>query len=264
MEDAFYRPTGDPSRFESTPHTQGPWGAGLQHAGPPSALLARAIEALPSTLAGEAHLARLTVEIFGAVPVDELTVTAAVLRPGRSVELVEATAEAGGRTVLSARGWRIRRTELELPRPARPRLEPAPMRPSVASVFTDPAWRVGYLGAVEWRFISGHFEKPGPALVWARPRVPLVAGEAMSPVQRLVALADSGNGLSRVLDMAAWWFINTELSLHLHRPPAGDWMCVRARTTLSEGGTGLATTLLYDDGGAVGQGAQALLVGPRA
>ncbi|GAA1859519.1 thioesterase family protein [Asanoa iriomotensis] len=263
MEDAFYRPTGDPTRFESTRHTQGPWGAGLQHAGPPSALLARAIEALPSTLAGEPHLARLTVEILGAVPVDELTVTATVLRPGRSVELVEAAASAGGRTVLSARGWRIRRTELELPRPARPRIEPAPMRPSVATAFTDPAWRGGYLGAVEWRFISGHFEKPGPALVWARPRVPLVAGEPMSPLQRLVALADSGNGLSRVLDMAAWWFINTELSLHLLRPPAGEWMCVRARTTLSEGGAGLATTLLYDDGGAVGQGAQALLVGPR-
>jgi hypothetical protein len=223
----------------------------------------RSIEALPSTLAGEPHLARLTVEILGAVPVDEVTVTASVLRPGRSVELVEATAAAGGRTVLTARAWRIRRTPLELPRPALPRIEPAPMRPSRATAFTDPAWQVGYLGAIEWRFISGHFEKPGPALVWARPRVPLVSGEVMSPVQRLVALADSGNGLSRVLDMATWWFINTELSLHLHRPPAGEWMCVRARTTLSDGGTGLATTLLYDEGGAVGQGAQALLVGPR-
>ncbi|GIF67810.1 hypothetical protein Ais01nite_58450 [Asanoa ishikariensis] len=263
MEDAFYRPTGDPSRFESTARTQGPWGAGLQHAGPPSALLARAIEGLPSTVTGEPHLARLTVEILGAVPVEELTVTAAVVRPGRSVELVEASAAAGGRTVLTARGWRIRRTPLDLPRPAQPRAEPAPMRPAAASIFGDPAWQTGYLGAVEWRFISGHFEKPGPALVWARPRVPLVAGEVMSPMQRLVAIADSGNGLSRVLDMATWWFINTDLTLHLHRPPLGEWICVRARTTLSEGGTGLATTLLYDDGGALGQGAQALLVGPR-
>ena len=263
MDDSFYRPTGDPSRFESTQHTQGPWGPGLQHAGPPSALLVRAIEALPSTVSGEAHLARLTVDILGAVPVEELTVTATVLRPGRSVELVEASASAGGRAVMVARGWRIRRTELDLPRPARPHHDPAPMRPSVATAFADPAWRIGYLGAVEWRFISGHFEKPGPALVWARPRIPLVAGEKMSPAQRLVALADSGNGLSRVLDMATWWFINTELTVHLHRPPVGDWICVRARTTLSEGGTGLATTLLYDDHGPVGQGAQALLVGPR-
>ncbi len=139
MEDSFYRPTGDPSRFESTPHTQGPWGAGLQHAGPPSALLARAIEGLPSTLSGEPHLARLTVDILGAVPVEELTVTAAVLRPGRSVELVEASAlrPAAG-PVLTARGWRIRRTTLDLPRPAPAATEPAPMRPAAATHVRRP------------------------------------------------------------------------------------------------------------------------------
>ncbi|HEX7746647.1 MAG TPA: hypothetical protein VF462_15470 [Micromonosporaceae bacterium] len=115
---------------------------------------------------------------------------------------------------------------------------------------------------MEWRFVEGHFERPGPATVWARQRVPLVAGEEPSALQRLLVLADSGNGLSRTLDLT-WWFINTELTVHLHRQPAGEWMCVQARTTLGDRGAGLAETVLADDQGPVGRGAQALRVGPR-
>jgi hypothetical protein len=263
VDEAFFRPTDDPDRFGSTRNTVGPWAAGLQHAGPPSALVARAVERLPSTVDGPAQVARLTVEILGAVPVADLTVRAQVARPGRSVELVEAELLAGGRAVMRARAWRIRRTTLDLPAGARGAPEPAPMRPATSVPFTDPIWRGGYLDAVEWRFVSGTFERPGPATVWARQRVPLVAGEEPSPLQRLALIADSGNGLSRVLEVATWWFINTELTLHLHRAPAGEWMCVRARTTLDESGVGLAETLIYDEGGRLGRGAQALMVGPR-
>lgn len=263
MAEAFFLPTDDPERFVASPHTEGPWGAGLQHAGPPAALVTRAIEAAPSTVEGPTQIARLTVEILGAVPVAELTVRAAVTRPGRSVELVEAEASAAGRPVMTARAWRIRDLPLDLPPTAHRAPEPAPRRPSVATRFQDPAWRFGYLKAIEWRFVSGTFERPGPALVWARQRIPLVDGEEPSPTQRLVVLADSGNGLSRVLEVGSWWFINTELTLHLQRPPTGEWMCVRARTVLGDRGAGMAETLLYDDAGRLGRGAQALMVGPR-
>jgi hypothetical protein len=263
VAEAFFLPTDDPDRFTATPHTEGPWGAGLQHAGPPAGLLTRAVERAPSTVEGEAQVARLTFDILGAVPLAELTVRAAVSRPGRSVELVEGEALAGGRPVLRVRAWRIRRAPIELPPTAHRPPEPPPLRPAVATRFQDPVWRSGYLKAVEWRFVSGTFERPGPALVWARQRIPLVADEDPTPTQRLVILADSGNGLSRVLDVATWWFINTELTIHLQRPPAGEWMCVRARTVLGDQGAGLAETLLYDEGGRIGRGAQALLVGPR-
>jgi Thioesterase-like superfamily len=263
VADAFYTPTEDPERLLATPQTEGPWDAGLQHAGPPCALIARAVERLPSTMQGTAAVARLTVEILGAVPVAEVVVRASVVRPGRSVELVEADLLAVDRLVLRARAWRIRDAALDLPAgtvaaPARP-----PARPAEASPFEDPLWRAGYLRAIEWRFVEGHFERPGPATVWARQRVPLVAGEEPTGLQRLMVLADSGNGLSRTLDMRDWWFINTELTVHLHRRPAGEWMCVQARTTLGDRGVGLAETVLSDDAGPVGRGAQALMVGPR-
>jgi hypothetical protein len=263
VTDAFYLPTDHPDVFTATAHTNGPWGAGLQHAGPPSALALRALERLASTVDGEVQVARVTFDILGAVPVTDLTVTAAVLRGGRSVELIGADVVAGGRPVLRAQAWRIRRTPLELPPTARRRPEAPPMRPARSSRLANPLWQQGYLQAVEWRFVSGSLDQVGPATVWARQAVPLVAGEEPTPLQRLALLADSGNGLSRVLEMKGWWFINTELTLHLHRQPAGEWLCVRARTLLDDQGSGLAETVLYDEDGRVGRGAQALMVGPR-
>jgi hypothetical protein len=118
------------------------------------------------------------------------------------------------------------------------------------------------LSAVEWRVASGSFAEPGPCTAWTRLRHPLVAGEAPSPLQRVLAVADSGNGLSGELG-AGWLFINCELTVHLHREVVGEWVCVDATTTISPGGAGLATTVLSDTGGAVGVGAQSLLVTSR-
>ena len=61
----------------------------------------------------------------------------------------------------------------------------------------------------------------------------------------------------------SWFFINCELTVHLHREAVGEWVCVDAATTVSPGGAGLATTVLSDLDGPVGVGAQALLVAPR-
>ena len=94
-------------------------------------------------------------------------------------------------------------------------------------------------------------------------RVPLVPDEEPSPLQRVMALADSGNGLSSELDLARWHFINPELTVHLHRDAVGEWVCVDAATTITEGGVGLATSVLSDTTGPIGVGAQSLLVTPR-
>jgi hypothetical protein len=263
VSDAFFLPTDESDRFLATGHTEGPWDRRLQHGGPPSALVARAIEQTPTTVAGPAQLARLTVEILGGVPVGELRLTTAVTRPGRSVELVEAELSAAGRVALRARAWRMRSVPMELPAGATPKLPSAPARPAAPARFSVPEWRAGYLDAIEWRFAQGHFEEPGPAVVWARQRVPLVAGEEPTGLQRLLVLADSGNGLSNLLDITRWWFVNTELTVHLHRQPAGEWLCVQAASTLGDTGIGLAETELYDESGRVGRGAQALMVGPR-
>ena len=252
---SFFVPL-DADRWLATQQTSGPWDPRFQHGGPPSALLGRAVERCSPR--PELVVARVTVELLGPVPFGELAVQARVVRPGRSVELVEAVLSAGGRDVARAAAWRVlRTTEAGLPQ------EPPPPLPAEGDPGIAEGWAGGYLSAVEWRFVSGHFGRPGPARAWARLRLPLVAEEDTSPLCRVLAVADSGNGLSSQLDIARWHFINPELTVHLHREAVGEWVCVEARTAISAGGAGLATTVLSDLDGPVGVGAQSLLVAPR-
>ena len=254
---AFYEDLGG-GRFASTVHTTGPWDARFQHAGPPSALLGRAIERCEPR--ADLMVARMTVEILGAIPVGELAVSAAVVRPGRSVELVEAALSHEGRDVARASAWRIRRNEGAVV-PSRARV--APPLPDTTDTSEIPGWVSGYLQAMEWRWAVGHLIDPGPAIGWARMREPLVEGEVPSPLTRVLVLADSGNGASSELDIRDWQFINPELTVHLHREPVGEWVCLDATTTISAGGVGLATSLLSDLDGPIGVGAQSLLVSLR-
>jgi hypothetical protein len=185
-----------------------------------------------------------------------------VLRPGRSVELCEATVydDQRGRPVARAVAWRFPVTGVG----PRPHDEPLLHAPTDGEHHDRPtSWSGGYLDAVEWRWIKGAVTEPGPGVVWMRPRVALVDGETMSPTQRLMACVDSASGISAELDPAEWGFLNTELTVHVLRPPVGEWLCVDAETTLGRGSVGLATSAVYDEQGLVARSAQALLVSPR-
>src|SRR5213078_3746525 len=125
---------------------------------------------------------------------EPLAVEARIVRPGRSVELVEGTLSGPDGEVMRARGWRLRTRAVELDPP---RHGPEDGEPGG---FFDTGQEVGYHTAVEYRFIEGSFIEPGPALVWMRALHPLVAGEEPSPLQQVLVVADSGNGVSGALD----------------------------------------------------------------
>ena len=253
-------PEGSRERFSSLPTTAGPWGADSQHGGPPAALLTRAIERLPADT--ERVVGRLTVELLGPVPVGPVAVEASVVRPGRSVDLCEATLydEQRARPVARASAWRFPGSDAG-PRPA---TEPPAHTPADGVHKERPAsWSGGYLDAVDWRWVKGAVTEPGPGVVWMRPLADLVDGEPISPLQRLMVCVDSASGVSAELDPAQWGFLNTELSVHVLRPPEGEWVCLDAETTLGPGAVGIATSAVYDERGLVARSAQALLVGPR-
>ncbi|MDT7539592.1 MAG: hypothetical protein QOI82_3177 [Actinomycetota bacterium] len=256
MATSFFQPL-EEGRWQATAHTIGPWDERFQHGGPPSALLGRAIEqAAPRE---EMLVARMTVEILGPIPVGDLEIRAAVVRPGRSVELVEAVLSADGRDVARASAWRVLRTEASAI-PSRHQAPP-PLPDEASEMKHD--WVDGYLSAIEWRFARGQFMERGPAAAWTRMRVPLVPDEEPSPLQRVLVVADSGNGISSELNMLKWHFINPELTVHVHREPVGEWICLDATTTISTAGAGLATSVLSDLDGPVAVGAQSLLVARR-
>lgn len=251
---AFYLPAGD-GVFRSTPHTVGPWAATDQHGGPPAALLVRALERV---LPVDGWLARISVDLLSAIPVADLTVAASVVRPGRSVQLAVATLAAGGRDVARATGWwhRLGDTAAVASTAA-----PPPLPDQADPV--DDRWPGGYLRAMEWRRVKGDFAEPGPAVIWSRMRIPLVEGEQPSSTQRLMASADSGNGVGSALSLEDWIYVNTEPTVHLLRPPEGELFCLDSAAAIGPTGGGYAITTLSDTAGEVGRGAQALLVRAR-
>jgi hypothetical protein len=245
-------------------HARGPWDAGSLHGGAPTALLARAIEALETP--APMRCVRLAVEFPRAVPMEPVLVSARLTRPGRKLALAEARMTTlDGTEVLRAGATLLRRGDVELP--AETAIAEAAPVPGPDEGRVDH-WQGGeetegfHLTAIELRFARGSWGH-GPALGWFRLKMPIVAGEEASPLQRAVAFADFGNGVSRALDFREHLFINTDLTVHLHREPVGEWVALDARTDLDRSGVGQSTSVLRDRQGRIGIGAQSLFVDAR-
>ena len=253
VTESFYRQEGN--RLVPTALTRGPWDADAQHAGPPSALIARALESCEPREGTQ--IGRVTVEILRPVPLDPLEVTAGVVRPGRSVELLEASMHGPDGELMRARAWRVQTGQHGEPNAA----PPAPPAAGKSRDFFPTGEEVGYHTAMEYCFVRGAFLEPGPATVWMRMRAPLVSGEQPTALQRVMVAADSGNGVSAALDWREHLFINTDLTVHLLRLPETQWVCLEAQTLI--GSLGMADTALWDERGRIGRAVQTLLVRGR-
>ena len=258
---ALYLPRDD--GFEATALTIGPWDPGLQHAGPPAALLLRGAERASGIEGGQT--VRLAFDIFAPVPVGPVHVRSSVVRPGRRLELVEAVLTAADeRPLMRLSAWRMR-TRADGAAGAQPSSHPAPAPPEDSRP-EDAEWfrqDIASHRALEWRFAAGSFNAPGPAVAWTRPCCELVAGEPMTPLQHLLVMTDAASGVSAELDWTSATFANVDLTLSLHRPPQGDWLGMDAATVL--GGTGAAQcfAVLFDGEGSIGRSAASLFVEPR-
>lgn len=258
--EAFF--VADGERFAATPCTEGPWSRGYQHAGPPSALLARAIE---RAVADDPALSvtRLSVELLAPIPVAPCAVATSLLRAGRKVRRIEATLTTDGRPVVRATGLAVRTGKVAVvpaPPPAPPPEPPERGRPHLFPVVTTGM--VGYARSVEVSRVAQGTQEGGVA-AWIRTRVPLVAGETPSPLQRVMIAADSGNGIAIPADPYRFTFVNADLVVALHRALEGEWVCLDAVTAREPLGIGLTQTRLWDRRGPIGIALQTLVIEAR-
>ena len=252
---SYYVPLPD-GRFQPTLHVQGAWNDHEQHMSPVSGLVAHAIDRhhpRPGMI-----LARICYEILGVIPAEPTSVSVETVRPGRTIELMEATVIAGHRPVVRARAWRIAQGDTTGVAGGIP--EPLPPPDSFAPWDGRSVWSGGYIASLDMR---GHPDNsPGRGQGWIRSKVALVEGVDVSPTAAYLGLVDTANGIAVRQDPRSWMFPNVDLTVHLFRAPEAGWVGFDTTVTFGTQGLGLTSSTLYDVHGPVGRSEQALTVRP--
>lgn len=245
-----------PARFRSTEHAQGAWADEHQHMAPVSGLLVRAIEECAPR--EDLILSRVAFDILGVIPGGEVQVDARVIRPGRTIELVEAEMSAAGQVVVRATAWRLAAADTSAL--AGGALDPLPGPEQGMPWIGSAVWRGGFIKSLEFRVLAGW--QPGRGRAWIRTDVELVAGERSSPLARFIGLIDTANGIAVRADPATLLFPNTDLTVHLVRRPVGQWIGLDTTVTFGPDGVGLTASVLHDIAGPLGRAAQTLTLRP--
>jgi len=268
--ESIFLPDGE--SFVPTEHARGPWDPGALHGGAPAALMTTAFERTQP--GAELRIARLGFELLRPVPFAPLELSVQVVRAGRRVQELAGELRSGEELICRANALRVQEVPSGLPAPP-PESAPTPDTWTGGEMPGPEAGRPVRFAldesdnnsfaasAMEMRWLSHDPRALGPGRVWMRLRHPLLPGEELTPLARLAATADFGNGVSAALPFKRFLFINADLTIHLQRPPRGEWIGLDARTVLHEGGTGLSESVLHDVDGAVGRAFQTLVVQPR-
>lgn len=252
----FVSREGDTATYRSTLHAQGAWNVGEQHMAPATGILAH--ELMGFQPRAGVRLVRLSLDIIGFIPGGEFTVTTTMLRPGRTIELVEATMRAHGRTAIVARAWRLLTGETASI--AAVEEEPLPPAQEWPAWEAGELWPGGYIASLE-----GHRDpasRPGHGRVWLSNEHPMVVGEASDDVVKLLGMVDTANGVALRLSPREWLFPNVDLQIHLFRQPRGAWLGLDTIQEFSADGVGLTSSILHDAEGPFGRAEQILTVRP--
>ncbi len=249
--DYYYEALGG-GRFRSTMHAQGAWNAHEQHMAPASGIMAECLERhKPRT---DMRMARLSYEILGLIPGGEFEVTTTTLRPGRTIELLQAELVAGGRTAIRATAWRMVTSDTAgiaaVEDPAIPAA--ADCEPYDASA----VWPGGFIASLQMRVAGGH--RAGSGTVWLHSPYALSSSGDSSDLARLVGLVDTANGIAARVPPGSYAFPNLDLQIHMYRAPTGDWLGLNNEVSFGTDGIGLTSTVLHDLAGPFGRAEQIL------
>jgi len=249
---------------------RGPWDPGSCHAGPPTALLARACEQAVARADAERSraghssrrlLVRLTVDLARPIPIDGFTITTTVDRAGRTTAATSAVLlDADGEVRVRAFGLHLRPSD-DHPFPSADLTTPdfAESQPGGFPIQRTGHGLQGFSSGVEMRYPPGHDRTPGPTSAWMR-AIPVLSDEEPSGFQRICALADSGNAIGRNAEPDEVAFVNPDLTVTLHREPDGEWFGTDVISHWQPNGIGLADALLFDHLGPVGRAVQTILL----
>ena len=244
-------------RYQPTEHVQGAWSPDEQHVAPVIGLLLHTLEL--NHPREDLQWARLSVDILGFIRREEMTVTTRVLRPGRTIELLESSVEIAGRAAVRMTAWRLITGDTT----AVAETEHADLPgPEGLEAWTGmDHWDGGFIRSLDFRSVPG--SRAGRGRTWVRTSVALVGGaEEASALASWVGLLDTANGTAGRAAPHDWAFPNVDLTLHLHRLPEGPWVGLDTRVSWGPTGVGQTATVVHDEAGPVGTLVQALTLRP--
>jgi acyl-CoA thioesterase len=257
-EKAYFERTGEHT-FRATEHVGGAWDVRDQHIAPALGLLAHSIEADCRTRRGDdLVIGRLSYDILGTIPVDEVQLEVEMLRPGRTIELVQATLRHAGRAAVLLRAWLMRPGDTA-------GLQGTPL-PSIRGPEELPVWDAttiwpgGFIASVE---VRRHQLEPGRAAFWVRTPLPLLRGEEVGDLARVAGLLDIANGMTVRVKPSEVAFPNLDLTAHFFQQPRGEWVGFDTQVCFGSDGVGLTTSVVHDLHGPVGTSDQTLTLRPR-
>lgn len=249
----------DDSTFEPTDYVSGAWDPADQHVAPALGLLAHLVEVDRDARRHDGLvLARLSYDIYGTMPVEAVETHVRVVRPGRTIELVEAIMRHDGRDAVSLRAWLLQRypTPDLAGTPLRaigPKEEMAPWEPS-------SVWQGGFLRSLE---VRRAWREPGSASYWLRATQPLLDTEPVSPTARAAGLLDLANGMSVRADPSVVTFPNVDLTAHFFDEPTDEWLGFDTAVSFGPDGLGLTASTIHGARGPIGTVAQLLTLRRR-
>jgi hypothetical protein len=248
----------DQHTFRPTEHAGGAWNPETEvHFSPLGGLIVHAMD----LHRGERNsaLARVSFDILGFLGTDDCEIHVETVRPGRTIELVEAVASIGGRPAVRARAWYLADFDTSTVEGGAPAALPAPESVAASTLMTD-RWRGGFIASLEVRPVGA--PAPGRATAWLSSEHTVVADEPISGHAAFISLVDTANGIAVRESPAEWAFPNVDLTIHLSRQPDPAWVGLDTSVTFGPSGHGITATVLHDEQGAVGVAHQMLTIRP--
>lgn len=252
---AFFERVG-PDSYQPTTHTGGGWDPAELHFSPLAGLIVHALELHLAAGGPRLLLGRISYDILGRLAADVCTVRVETARPGRTIELVEATLDIGGRAVIRARAWYLAAFDSRTVAGGLPAALAPPE--DVARWPMSSVWPGGYVASLEVRPLG--VPTAGRTTAWISTAVELVAGEKSSAAASFLALVDTANGIAVRQSPSEWMFPNVDLTVHLYRQPEGAWVGLDTTVIFGPTGQGVTETVLHDTLGPVGRAQQILTV----
>lgn len=243
--------------YEPLTAAQGAWNPNEQHMAPATGILCAELEAYnPRT---GLRIGRINLDIWGLISLEPFTIETRLLRSGRTIELIEARMQAGERTLISARAWRMQTCDTSQIQG----LEEAAIPPHDSMLPWDgmEQWGGGFINSMQFK-TDPQQRRAGKGVVWMTNPLNMVEDQNTSSFVKLMGMVDTSNGIVPRANPREWIFPNLDLNISLLRMPRGQWLGLDTRQQYGDDGIGLTSSVLHDEQGIFGHSQQTLTLRP--